>query len=163
MTLMKLLSSCSVLLLSACSVEDASTRPCTNMWCQEGLTISFSPPLRDPGRYTIALVADGQTLRCEASLPFKHCDTRARCNDSSIVLMEAGCALPANEHAFMGLTMRTIPRDVELTVEHERAGIGAWAARITPQCGYPNGAACDQRQCCSAVISAQLAWQEASP
>jgi hypothetical protein len=141
------------------SAEEA--RPCTMMWCQEGLTVHFeNGGAMPPGKYEFEINADGKTTTCKASLPFKNCARRARCSGKGVTLMESGCALPPDQHFFRGLMMNTIPQHIYMRIRHESGRQFKFASATDRRCSYPNGPQCDKKQCCSSQMSVEMSWSE---
>lgn len=138
----------------------APARACTEMWCVEGLTVDLKTDDWPEGKYRFTVTADGKTMRCDSHLPFTSCEAQnTKCDSDEVLIGESGCALPKSDHTFYNLTVRTIPENFSLTIEHESGKRFIYSAPVTKQCGYPNGKGCDPRECCSARLTADVQWQ----
>lgn len=116
---------------------------CTQIGCEDGLTIEFSA--KQPGAYTFDIVADGQTITCNATLPLPPCSSppTPNCSVAGVSLTESGCALVPSAHSLEGLYFYDMhPKSVEVTVLRD----GAEVARQTFAPAYktvaPNGVEC---------------------
>jgi hypothetical protein len=134
-------------------------RACTEMWCQEGLNIELKAADWAPGAYKFVVETGGATVTCRAKLPFDSCDAHAACDGEGVGIGESGCALPPETHGFYSVMLDKIPDAVKLTIERGDGAVFTYAAPVTAQCSYPNGEGCDERQCCSAHLAADVTWQ----
>jgi hypothetical protein len=77
---------------------------CTEMGCDDGLSISFASSVKTAGHYEFALVADGQSITCTTSLPLAPCgaSTQPNCDAPGVGVLESGCALPPAEQSLEG-------------------------------------------------------------
>lgn len=147
------------LAMAACQPTTAEPRTCTQLWCSEGLTMTFTDASWAPGAYRIQVLADNRRTSCRARLPLPDCSASPiRCDDPDVRLLPSGCALPPEAHGFHGLHLTEIPRLIHLRIEGPD-GQAEVRHSVQRQCSYPNGRACDLRPCCGAQITADLQWR----
>jgi len=132
---------------------------CTEMWCQEGLTLQFDGGNWPKGEYVFKVNMDGAVTTCRGALPFKTCKGNVICDSDNIRIGESGCALPEEAHLFYGILSQKTPAHIAITIARGDGRKFSYEADVRSQCFYPNGPHCDARQCCSAVISVPLSWQ----
>lgn len=131
----------------------AFQRPCTKMWCREGVTINL-PITNTPGQYRFVVTADGARYTCTGTLPLPRCGQPASsCDKPGILVGESGCALPPPMHSFNSLFLEVVPRTIEIDVTTPGHQPIHMAGAVAPQCFYPNGAQCDARPCCQAQVN----------
>ncbi len=117
---------------------------CTQIGCMDGLTISVPLDYEwKPGAYTFDFLLDGRAVTCTGTLPLKSCETHSiSCSAEGVMIMESGCAMPAQTHGFGDIMLGSGPRQVVLTIRHNRTQIarGNWTPKYTTL--SPNGPAC---------------------
>jgi hypothetical protein len=130
------------LLAVSCSNGGGPGRECTGIGCQSGLTVAFSPPLRQAGTYAFSVEVDGQSVDCETTLPFSSCSGTSACSAANVLLGRSGCALPADQHEVTNLRVLAVARTVGVTIE--RNGSQVAAETFTPSYvrSQPNGEGC---------------------
>ena len=138
----RLLGAVALTFLTGCSGADAGSVACTDMGCEDGLSVDFS--LTEPGDYTVEIVADGQTITCSATLPLPPCDRGgASCSAPGVLLMASGCALPASNHSLGGVMLSGAhPETVEVVVSRDGNEERRQSFTPTYQRVAPNGEAC---------------------
>ena len=133
---------------------------CTEMWCDEGFTLSLSAPQWQTGQYQIAMDIDGASVSCTAQLPLPSCgQTPFTCTDNNldVVVITEGCALPPAAHALGGVRMKTVPKAFSAIVTLPDGTVRqTGGAGVESHCGFPNGERCDPRACCSAKMALSL-------
>ncbi len=144
-------------LLLAASPAKAE-QACTEMWCQEGLMLQLKSTDWPAGEYLFAINMDGAVTNCTGSLPFKTCDGSVTCDSTDVTIGESGCALPEG-HAFHAIMSPKTPEHLTVSIKRGDGKSFAFDSAVNQQCGFPNGTACDKRQCCSAVMDAQVEWK----
>lgn len=144
--------------LATMSVQ-AQMRACTQMWCAEGYTLRLEGQDWPAGRYTFNIIADNTVYSCQGVLPFNGCGKPAiTCSDDGVQIGESGCALPSAEHKFDSIMLPKIPDNISLSIGAPDGSIFSYENAVQKRCGYPNGAECDTRACCSAMESVQVRW-----
>lgn len=141
------------------AMAQAQPKMCTQMWCDEGLTLQFEAARWPAGVYKMELEVDGAPVTCTASLPLPPCGEAAfecSANDNEIAVITEGCALPQNAQKLGGIHMRGVPEQLTAKVSMPDGTIRDMASAVAAQCGYPNGEGCDERQCCSARMTLSL-------
>ncbi len=133
-------------------------KACTEMWCQEGLMLQLKGIDWPAGDYQFTVDMDGARTVCKGSLPFKTCDGSVTCDTTDITIGESGCALPEG-HTFHAILSPKTPKHLTVSITRGDGKSFAYDSVVNQQCGFPNGAECDKRQCCSAVIDAQVDWK----
>jgi len=119
-------------------------KECTAIGCVDGLTLRLAA--QDgwkQGTYVFALDIDGVEQTCKGALPLPSCGQRGlSCDNTLAQLGESGCALPASEHAFSDIQIRSAPARVKIRIE--RDGIKLADEVITPsyRTSQPNGPDC---------------------
>jgi hypothetical protein len=136
---------------------------CTQMWCQEGLTLNLNGSDWPAGKYDFVVMLDGKVTRCKAELPFKTCDTNVTCSSSDVTIGESGCALPPESHSFNSITSKLSPTEIGIAIRRGDGKFFAWEKAIQKICTYPNGLKCDQRECCSVYAEADVNWEDQPP
>lgn len=136
-----LVAALSVGSLGCSGVHDGSL-VCTDMGCEDGLSVDFS--LTEPGAYAIEIVADGDTITCTGSLPLPPCEQGGTsCSAPGVLLMASGCALPAADHSLGGVMISGAhPTAVEIVVSRDGAELRRQSFTPTYQRVAPNGEAC---------------------
>lgn len=133
-------------------------KACTQMWCQEGLMLSLKGDDWPAGKYDFTVDMDGKVTTCTGALPFKTCDGSVKCDNDAVTIGESGCALPSG-HTFHGIMSQQTPQHLAVTITREDGKVFSWSGDVSRQCGFPNGEQCDKKQCCSAVMDAQVEWK----
>jgi hypothetical protein len=147
------------LLMLALIMQASAERACTQMWCQEGLTLDFKGADWPAGRYDFAITLDDAHISCAGELPLKSCDApNVTCDSEDVTIGESGCALP-DGHSFYAILSPTTPERVAVTVTHESGKTFTYDSDVAPVCSYPNGEGCDPHPCCSAVLSADVVFK----
>ena len=134
-------------------------KACTEMWCQEGLTLHFDGGAWPAGDYTFTVTMDGATTVCKGSLPFKSCDGSVTCDNDALKIGESGCAMPADTHSFYGVLSQKTPKQLSVNITRNDGKSFSYGSEVKGTCFYPNGPTCDARQCCSAVVTTPLVWK----
>ena len=132
---------------------------CTEMWCDEGFTLSFNGQQPQTGQYQIAMKIDGAEVNCTAQLPLPVCGQNPfNCtgNDLDVVVMTEGCALPASTQRLGGVRMKVVPKEFSATVTLPDGSVRTTAGAVESHCGFPNGEQCDPRACCSGKMALSL-------
>ncbi len=158
---MKKIALMTLIFLSACSFPASAQQACTQMWCQEGLNMTLNTADWPSGAYTFTITADGQETICTSRLPFVGCDGNTVCNGPvRVTIGESGCAMGPETHGFYALMMDKPPRNFGLTIARDNGEKFIYGpVAVNPQCSYPNGKECDPSPCCSANLSADVAWE----
>lgn len=133
-------------------------RACTQMWCQEGYNLQTTSASWPHGYYSFKVIADDRVYLCEGNLPLPPCGMPAMtCNDKAITIGESGCAMGADSHGFHMVHLKDVPENISVSISGP-SGTVIHEGKVTKQCGYPNGAQCDPRQCCSAIDYMTINW-----
>jgi hypothetical protein len=135
-------------------------RACTALGCMNGFDLRFSPNAAWPaGAYRFELEADGVKQSCTGNVPFPACGSRAlTCTGGQIAQIgESGCALPASDHGFSGLTFSGTPARIRVIVQRE--GRTLLDREFTPAytTSRPNGPSCEP-VCTNALDTAAVAF-----
>jgi hypothetical protein len=122
-----------------------SSHGCTGIGCVDGLVVSFGPGTEwTPGTYVFSLDADGVQQTCKGALPLPPCASgRAlSCTGDVATIGESGCALPAAQHRFADIQLRSGPSKVKLHIE--RDGVVLADETLVPayRTSQPNGPNC---------------------
>jgi hypothetical protein len=130
---------------------------CTEIGCQSGFHLDVRPLDSWPhGNYRYVLDVDGGEVTCEGSLPLRGCEERSiTCSDTAFVVTESGCALPAKQHAFGGVTIPDFPSRVHLRVELDGKAVADEDLEVDWNRSQPNGPGCPPI-CCQAGDSVEL-------
>lgn len=136
----------------------AAQQACTEMWCQEGLTLNLNGSDWPAGRYTFTVSLDGATTHCTGSLPFKSCEGNVTCDTQDVTIGESGCALPVG-HSFHAIMSQKTPQHLNVAITRADGKTFSFDSAVEKKCFYPNGEGCDPRPCCSAVLQADVAWE----
>lgn len=144
-----------------CAANTArAEKACTQMWCQEGLTVNLKADTWPAGSYEFVVRADDRTVTCKSSLPFKGCEGNTVCDGKGVMIGESGCALPPEAHGFYAIILPSIPDDIKLTVTHESGKTFSYQTPVDKKCFFPNGEGCDPKPCCSAASDFALDWKD---
>ena len=136
----------------------ATPRACTQMWCQEGYTLSLNAKSWPQGYYNFKIIADENVYSCEGNLPLRDCGMPSIvCNDKAVQIGESGCAMSADTHSFHAVMLSQIPDNIVVSVSGP-TGSFTHEGQVAKRCGYPNGEGCDPRPCCSANESVEINW-----
>lgn len=96
-------------------------RPCTERGCESGFSLELQPNAGwAAGAYTWAIDLDGHRITCEGALPLRPCGERSvQCTSHDVMISESGCALPAAQQAFSGLSFdqNLCPERVHVTLK----------------------------------------------
>lgn len=159
--MMKHLPAFFALLLLALPAKAAEeTKACTQMWCQEGLTLNLNGDEWPAGDYYFAVNLDGKLTNCKGTLPFKNCQSSVVCNTKDITIGESGCALPPANHSFNAILSPQAPTDVVIAIRRADGKYFFWENAAQKICTYPNGAKCDARECCSVYSEVKVVWEK---
>lgn len=140
-----------VIALSRAAAAQDAFLMCTQMWCDEGLRVTFDAAKWPAGDYKIELLADDKSIKCTATLPFKDCEGgQFTCDSPDLQVTTEGCALPKDQHKLGGIWMQIPPQKVMLTLTQPDGKKSSLDTAVDPQCSWPNGEQCDERECCSA-------------
>ena len=124
---------------------------CTQMWCDEGLRVTFESPKWPTGEYKIEMLVDDKSVRCTATLPFKDCETAGFvCDSPDVQVTTEGCALAKEQHKLGGIWMQIPPKQIMLTLTQPDGKKASLDTAVESECSWPNGEQCDERECCSA-------------
>jgi hypothetical protein len=115
---------------------------CTLIGCADGLTIEFLQ--QQPGAYTVELVADGETITCNATLPLPACSElpSESCSRSDVTLFQSGCGLEPLHHSINGVSFTGNPSTVEIRVERDGTEVASDTFEPAYQRSAPNGEEC---------------------
>ncbi len=149
-----------VLLLIGSASTAQAQKACTQMWCQEGLTVNLKADTWLAGNYEFVVTADDRTVTCKSSLPFKSCEGNTACNGEGVMIGESGCALPPEAHSFHAIMLPVIPENIKITVTHQSGKTFSYQTPLEKSCFFPNGEGCDPKPCCSAVADFGLDWKD---
>lgn len=136
---------------------------CTQMWCQEGLTLDLNSDEWPAGDYYFAINLDGKLTNCKAKLPFKNCESNVTCNTKDVTIGESGCALPPEQHSFNAILSQQAPSDVAVAIRRADGKYFVWDNSPQKICTFPNGARCDERECCSVYSEINIVWETNQP
>lgn len=119
---------------------------CTEMGCQNGLSMSLEPGAQWPaGDYRIEIDADGASQVCTVTLPLKACGAgpSVTCSGAALATIgESGCALPAREHGLSSLHFDGTPRQGKVTISRGGAPLITQDLAPTYRWVQPNGSGC---------------------
>jgi hypothetical protein len=157
-----------VSLLPGCSAKsgpsDGSTSTptgggCTQIGCEDGLTIRVTPTDAWPhGAYRFVVEHDGATTTCEGVLPLPPCEQRAiSCDAAEPTIVESGCALEPSAHAFGDIVFGTSPPSVAVQVLLDDRSVGSGTWTPTYQTVQPNGPGCEPI-CTNAAVDLALSF-----
>jgi hypothetical protein len=126
------------------SAEPSAPRACTELACNDGLSVAMSPTSSWPhGVYRFTIEADEAKTICTGTLPLPDCGTRAiSCEGDGAWVGESGCGLPEREHAFGDVRFSSTPAAVEITVALDERDIVTQAWTPTYETHSPNGPDC---------------------
>lgn len=147
------------LMLLLSTAARAELLACTQMWCQEGMTVMFKDGVWPAGDYTFTVKLDDKTVTCKGSLPFKTCDGSVTCDAEGVTIGESGCAMGPETHSFHAVMTPVPPQHVTLDIARSDGKTFSFDSAVEAECGYPNGEQCDVHQCCSAVIETNVVWK----
>lgn len=95
--------------------------PCTTLGCANGFSVDLQPDASwAAGAYTWEIDLDGHRITCEGALPLRPCGERSvQCTSHDVTISESGCALPAAQRAFSGLSFdqNLCPEHVHVTLK----------------------------------------------
>jgi len=147
---------CTALLLTsvACSGggKKAASMPtgqaCTAMGCGPAVNIAFSKASAWRGRYAIHVLGEGDSAlaTCRASFPLS-CDAHEPCEGTQqVLLLQSGCALPAEAQSLSGLQIPDAsapgPRTLKIIVFEGETKISERVVHPAYKKSYPNGPQC---------------------
>lgn len=139
--------------------QEEIMRACTQMWCDEGMTLELRGSDWPAGRYDFRILLDGVETGCTGKLPLSSCETpNATCDNARVTIGESGCAMPGG-HSFHAVMTPDVPARIGLTITHESGKTFRYESAVEESCGYPNGKECDPNPCCSAHVAADIAWE----
>lgn len=96
-------------------------RPCTERGCESGFSIEVQPGAGwAAGAYTWEIDLEGHRITCEGTLPLRPCGERSvQCTSHDVMIAESGCALPAAQQAFPGVSFdqNLCPERVHVTLK----------------------------------------------
>lgn len=159
--MMKYLPALFALLLAVLPAQAAEqVQACTQMWCQEGLTVDLNSDEWPAGDYYFAVKLDGKLTNCKGTLPFKNCESNVVCNTKDITIGESGCALPPANHSFNTIHSQQAPADLAVAIRRADGKYFVWENAPQKICTFPNGAKCDERECCSVYSRIDIVWED---
>lgn len=123
-----------------------SSRVCTEIGCVDGLVISFGRGVEwAPGTYVFSIDADGVEQTCKGMLPLPPCASGGAltCTGNVATIGESGCALPASQHGFADIQLRSGPSKVTLRIERDGVVLADETLVPTYRTSQPNGPNCD--------------------
>lgn len=153
------------LILAACAsltgVAHAQEKACTEMWCQEGLSVRLEGAGSWPaGRYDFYIKADDLVVTCRAELPLRgDCAPSSECSHPDWRVGESGCALTPDAHSLHEISAAMMPRHIRIDIMRPDGKAARLESAVQGHCGYPNGKECDKRQCCSGGLTMPLEWR----
>jgi hypothetical protein len=104
-------------LLTACSSKE-----CTLIGCGFPFEVMLqSDPVGwSPGKYTVAVIADGAMGSCDLTFPLGSCQNAPTCTGAhDWFLGYVGCASPADQQSIRSVGFNTAPTNVELVVDRD--------------------------------------------
>jgi hypothetical protein len=134
--------------------DDGSGNPlappvaCTLIGCEDGLNVELRPESGWPaGEYRFQIRADDVAVTCRGSLPLPSCaeSPSVTCDTEGLVqIVESGCALPPDSHAFPGLRFdpKLRPQKVEIAITQDGRRVGRSDFVPSFQRVQPNGPGC---------------------
>jgi hypothetical protein len=136
---------------AACASSPGAGTPggCTEIGCNDGFTVAFSPNSGwKPGTYRFIVDVDGQVTTCEGALPLRPCDAgpSLSCTPATdrISIGESGCALSPEQHGFSELRVGGPPAQrVSVTVGHDADNLVQKSFTPSYAISQPNGEGCD--------------------
>ncbi len=157
--------------LPACIVmpandDNGDDGACTLLGCNDGFLVDFTTPTGAwaPGDYRFDLVVDGKAVTCEAALPLPNCSQGTYvnpCDPPDLLLLESGCALPAEQHGFAGLAWSTTPSRMRVTISRDGVALVDTNLAPTYAVSEPNGPGCGPVcRTASATLAVPLARAE---
>ncbi len=123
-----------------------SPHACTGIGCVDGLFISFGRGIEwAHGTYVFSLNADGVEQTCKGMLPLPPCASgRAlACVGDVAMISESGCALPASQHGFGDIQLRSGPSKVTVRIERDGVVLADETLVPTYRTSQPNGPNCE--------------------
>jgi hypothetical protein len=129
------------LLLVGCPIE--VERMCTDIGCQDGLSVHFDRASFEPGVYTVEVDLHGEFIYCQATIPLES-DPSDGCDDPRVMLYLSGSMLDVEEQRVEGFTMDSTELGaLAVTVALDDVEIGYAAFEPDYQELQPNGPECE--------------------
>ncbi len=103
-------------------LKDYPGRGCTEMSCDDGLSIELERKQWAHGTYRFDIEINGIPESCVAILPFSGCkeDYLNNCTSDKLRLFESGCMLPAEEHMLGPIqVLSTDIRTLKVKIMHD--------------------------------------------
>lgn len=128
------------------SSSSGSPHGCTEIGCVDGLLISFGRGVEwAPGTYVFSMNADGVEQTCKGMLPLPPCASGSSlaCTGNVAMIGESGCALPASQHGFADIHLRSAPSKVTIRIERDGVVLADETLVPTYRTSQPNGPNCD--------------------
>lgn len=125
--------------------RDGPPRPCTEIGCANGLTLTLEPNASWPsGRYEFEFTVDGRGATCTGELPLPACDSgRAlSCVGAPVRIGESGCAMPPSTHGFSDITLNDSPAQVSIVIRHDGRELLRESLSPVYRRSQPNGPGC---------------------
>ena len=135
------------LIISLCAFTQSALaqKACTEIGCVNSLTLK-GDETRDwkNGNYNFDFVLDNRRVRCWGELPLKPCEEgpSLSCNKPGVSIVESGCALPKDQHAFGDIHIDGEPRRVMVRITHNNKTILTRSVSPQYQKSRPNGTGC---------------------
>jgi hypothetical protein len=129
------------------SSGSSGARACTELGCQNGVTVDFS--YTQPGAYVFVVTIDGDITTCKAALPLAQQPPTA-CDRDAVLLGLVGSMLPAAQQSIGGLILPTTLTAKSVTVKATRDGTLVGEKTFVPPyvvTPSPNGPGCEPAEC----------------
>lgn len=131
--------------LGGCEAFGGETSGCTAIGCQSGLQVELQHTGQWlAGTYLLQISADdGPSMSCTVQLPFSSITSGASCSSDEVQLQTSGQALSSDQHALVGLWIRTTPAKVELVLKRDGTTVASTTLQPTYTTSRPNGPDCE--------------------
>lgn len=142
-----------VVMLLAFAPAARAQQACTQIGCVNGLNMHLPMNMQWPaGQYTFTVTTEKGVMSCQGSLPLPPCNDdddedypagSLRCTDKRLVVMESGCALPADAHSFGPLIqIEDSPAQVHLVITRDNIVVADQSFAPQYNTSQPNGPQC---------------------
>jgi hypothetical protein len=129
--------------LSLCACAPVYDHMCTDVGCQDGLSVRFERDSFEPGVYAVEIDLHGEFIHCQATIPLES-DASDGCDDPRAMLYLSGSMLAVEEQRVEGFVMEgTDIGAMAVTVTLDGIEIGYAAFEPDYQELQPNGPECE--------------------
>jgi hypothetical protein len=119
------------------------------MGCNTEAVLTFSPALEEPGKYVVAVVADGDEYECRASVPVHLSNEEEECSEGMWSILEgpqatsnSGDRIEGPARYLAGVSLDGRFEHVELTLLMDHTVLAAEQSDLHYTATEPNGPRC---------------------